>query len=125
MNRGSPQTVGATVLLMSFIPSSDAEVRLAVSQVHHADLDETDPKARAADKTVMEQSGTFASVPAPDSSLPAYVSYRVNTPGTLTPELLGGRVPNTTFLRRGCDWPHGVAAHAAPRFLLKPWESCS
>lgn len=60
-------------------------------------------------------------------------STRSHTPGslwsqhsrTLTPEFLGGRVPNTTFLRRGRDWPQSVAAHTAPEFLLKLWETCS
>jgi hypothetical protein len=60
-----------------------------------------------------------------DSLLPAHVSYRVNNTGTVTPESPGGRVPNTTFPRRNCDWLPSVAAHVAPRFLLKLWETYS
>lgn len=57
--------------------------------------------------------------------LPVCVSYSVNTAGTLTPESLGEGVPNTTFLRRGCDWLWIVAAHTVLGGVAQALETYS
>lgn len=82
------------------------------------------PKDRAADGTPPKQGGTLHPAShTSESTLQAQLQSQHCR--TLTPEFLGGRVPNTTFLRRGRDWPQSVTAHTAPGFLLKPWETCS